>query len=138
MSDLVQQMREKARGLLDAPFWNACADELAIARASQVGPIQVYIDQLKADRDRLAGELAKYRECVKSPGSAMEWIAVMQAELSAARADAERYRWLRASNENLDEAIFVTMGDYSMEWRDGADALIDAARAAPSAGGEQS
>ena len=35
----------------------------------------------------LRAELAKYRECVKNPGSAMEWIAVMQADGEALRAE---------------------------------------------------
>lgn len=41
--------------------------------------------------------------------------------------DAARYRWLRASNEHLDEVIFVTMGDYAPTWQTDADSIIDSA-----------
>lgn len=46
------------------------------------------IDAARKDAELAAmrAELTKYRECVKNPGSAMEWIAVMQAEQVALRA----------------------------------------------------
>lgn len=44
-------------------------DRLAAAKATY-----------EAELAALRAELAKFRECVKNPGSAMEWIAVMQDE----------------------------------------------------------
>ena len=135
MSDLVQQMREKARGLLDAPFWNACADELAIARASQVGPIQVYIDQLKADRDRLAGERDEAKVlAMRLDRALVQCIAekmTVEAELSAARAAVETVnrrataivQWLQVNQRDVFKRGL---------W----DALNGADRATDSAGAE--
>ena len=93
-----------------------------------------FMEELAAMR----AELTKYRECVKNPGSAMEWIAVMQAEqvalrarVAALQAGHDRYEWLRRQN----------LATVNVLWRQAMiggnrfDDLVDELRATESAGG---
>ncbi|TXH41958.1 MAG: hypothetical protein E6Q97_36525 [Desulfurellales bacterium] len=97
------------------------------------------IDAARKDAElaALRAELTKYRECVKNPGSAMEWIAVMQAEqvalrarVAALQAGHDRYEWLRRQN----------LATVNVLWRQAMiggnrfDDLVDELRATESAG----
>lgn len=89
------------------------------------------IERLRADRDRLAAELA---EAVDDSVRLATQVDKLEAQLAEARRDAERYRWLRD-------------GEFTHEWErdnlktkngwlligDELDAAIDAAIAADSA-----
>ena len=123
----------------------ACGNELTALR-ERVAELERERDQLRDKVGRLQAEMADAMEFVvcthptRTPpelgfSASLAWavdtwnarIAEQASKLAAAERDAARYRWLRASNEHLDEVIFVTMGDYAPTWQTDADSIIDSA-----------
>lgn len=111
------------------------APDEAMAVARHIGARSIQRKEIEAERNRLAAELALWKDRFHLLNS--EAIK-RQADLSAARADAERYRWLRERGYRDGNTLALEVGVVNCftACDSGAvvDAVVDAARAAPSAG----
>lgn len=71
-------------------------------------------DDLDKARHAAADALEKWHRCVTHPASAVEWIAVMQAELSALRAHRDELTEELGSLEDRMQELRARVADLSM------------------------
>ena len=115
---------ERIRALADCLYWATAGWDIPGDATQKIGRLAVKaadaIAALRAERDALRAELAE---------DAGGWARAerAEAECDALRADAERYRWLRAA-QSQTARNWIVINNRNMYGEHELDAAIDAAR----------